>query len=124
MSSKIRIKIDDFERLQTLGTGKFHKRRSCFTNIVIGSFGRVRLCKRKSDGKFFALKMLKKADIIKLKQVDHVISEMNILADINCPFLVSKSSRIIVLTMFLGWNGWFRSRLEILVLPFEIHPWR
>ena len=33
--------------------------------------------------------MLKKADIIKLKQVDHVISENNILADINFPFLVS-----------------------------------
>ena len=34
-----------------------------------------------------ALKMLKKADIIKLKQVDHVISENNILSEINHPFL-------------------------------------
>ena len=35
--------------------------------------------------------MLKKADIIKLKQVDHVISEMMILTDIKNPFLVSLS---------------------------------
>ena len=47
----------------------------------------MRLVKRKSDGEYMALKMLKKADIIKLKQVDHVISENNILSEINHPFL-------------------------------------
>ena len=35
------------------------------------------------------MKILKKADIIKLKQVDHVISENTILADIDHPFLVN-----------------------------------
>lgn len=35
------------------------------------------------------MKILKKADIIKLKQVDHVISENTILADIDHPYLVS-----------------------------------
>lgn len=35
------------------------------------------------------MKILKKADIIKLKQVDHVISENTILAEIDHPFLVS-----------------------------------
>jgi len=49
----------------------------------------VRLVKKKEDGSFFALKMLKKVEIIKLKQVDHVISENSILADINHPKLVS-----------------------------------
>ena len=34
------------------------------------------------------MKILKKADIIKLKQVDHVISENTILADIDHPYLV------------------------------------
>ena len=34
------------------------------------------------------MKRLKKADIIKLRQVDHVISENSILADIDHPFLV------------------------------------
>lgn len=73
MASKITISIDDFDLMQTLGTG---------------SFGRVRLAKEKSTGKYYAMKILKKHDIIKLKQVDHVISENTILADIDHPFLV------------------------------------
>ncbi len=47
------------------------------------------LAKNKSTGEFFAMKRLKKSDIIKLRQVDHVISENTILADIEHPFLVS-----------------------------------
>jgi serine/threonine protein kinase len=54
-----------------------------------GSFGRVLLAKNKKSGEYFAMKRLKKADIIKLRQVDHVISENTILADIDHPFLVS-----------------------------------
>ncbi len=34
------------------------------------------------------MKILKKAEIIRLKQVDHVISENTILANINHPFIV------------------------------------
>jgi protein kinase A len=55
----------------------------------VGSFGRVLLAKNKKNGEFFAMKLLKKAEIIKLRQVDHVISENTILADIDHPFLVS-----------------------------------
>ena len=58
--------------------------------MTVGSFGRVMLAKNKKTGEFFAMKRLKKADIIKLRQVDHVISENTILADIDHPFLVSK----------------------------------
>ena len=58
----------------------------------LGSFGRVRLCRNKKTGEYFAMKILKKADIIKLKQVDHVISENTILADIDHPFLVTHIS--------------------------------
>ena len=47
------------------------------------------LAKNKKNGEFFAMKLLKKAEIIKLRQVDHVISENTILADIDHPFLVS-----------------------------------
>jgi serine/threonine protein kinase len=46
------------------------------------------LARNKKTGEYFAMKILKKADIIKLKQVDHVISENTILADIDHPFLV------------------------------------
>lgn len=47
------------------------------------------LAKNKKSGEYFAMKRLKKAEIIKLRQVDHVISENTILADIDHPFLVS-----------------------------------
>jgi len=36
-----------------------------------------------------AIKSLKKAEIIRIKQVDHVISENNILASIAHPFIVT-----------------------------------
>ena len=43
------------------------------------------------------MKILKKADIIKLKQVDHVISENTILADIDHPYLVIQQLVIIII---------------------------
>jgi protein kinase A len=84
MASKRKVALSDYEMTTTLGTGKSI---SCL--IDIGSFGRVRLAKNKKTGEYFAMKILKKADIIKLKQVDHVISENTILADIDHPFLVN-----------------------------------
>ena len=68
--------LDDFDIKITLGTG---------------SFGRVKLAKKKKTGEVCALKILKKHDIIKLKQVDHVISENTILIDIDHPFLVTST---------------------------------
>ena len=62
--------------------------QTSYLNNYIGSFGRVRLAKNKKSGEYYAMKILKKADIIKLKQVDHVISENTILADIDHPYLV------------------------------------
>jgi serine/threonine protein kinase len=47
-------KPDDFELLDTLGTG---------------TFGRVRLCLHKSTGRHFAMKILKKQEVVRLKQV-------------------------------------------------------
>jgi serine/threonine protein kinase len=54
-----------------------------------GSFGRVRLSRNKLSNKYYALKILKKAEIIRLKQVDHVISENSILAALSHPFIVN-----------------------------------
>jgi protein kinase A len=70
----------------TLGTGK--SGLQVYLLLCQGSFGRVLLAKNKKSGEYFAIKRLKKADIIKLRQVDHVISENTILADIDHPFLV------------------------------------
>ena len=79
MASKRKVNLNEYDLTTTLGTG---------------SFGRVMLCKSKKSGDYYAMKRLKKADIIKLRQVDHVISENTILADIDHPFLVSILSRI------------------------------
>jgi protein kinase A len=46
------------------------------------------LAKNLKTGEFFAMKRLTKADIIKLRQVDHVFSENAILSEIQHPFLV------------------------------------
>lgn len=54
-----------------------------------GSFGRVRLAKDKTSGQYVALKILKKAEILRLKQVDHIMSEFSILRTISHPFLVN-----------------------------------
>ena len=66
------------------------------------------LAKNKKSGDFYAMKRLKKADIIKLRQVDHVISENTILADIDHPFLVSarlQQGKIVELTRrCVGWS--------------------
>ena len=79
----------------------------------------MRLTRNKKTGEYFAMKILKKADIIKLKQVDHVISENTILADIDHPFLVS--------ALTLTWIGWTERiciRQQVLVFPNGLHSWR
>ena len=48
----------------------------------------MRLAKHKKTGEYYALKILKKAEIIRLKQVDHIISEFGILGQNDHPFLV------------------------------------
>ncbi|CAD8180468.1 unnamed protein product [Paramecium pentaurelia] len=71
-----KVKLGEYDIMNTLGTG---------------SFGRVRLAKQKSNNKYVALKMLKKIEILRLKQVDHIISEFNILKQIKHPFLIEMS---------------------------------
>ena len=69
----LKVNLNDFELLQTVG---------------IGSFGRVRLCRHKKNSRVYVMKILKKAEIVKQKQVDHVYSEYNILSILNHPFIV------------------------------------
>lgn len=69
-----KLELSAYQILQTLGTG---------------SFGRVRLAKQVYQQTYVAMKILKKAEIIRVKQVDHIISECSILGSINHPFIVS-----------------------------------
>ncbi|XP_049868124.1 cAMP-dependent protein kinase catalytic subunit 3 [Pectinophora gossypiella] len=66
--------LDDLQILKTIGTG---------------TFGRVCLCRDKAADEYLAMKILSMADVIRLKQVDHVMNEKNILAEINHPFIVN-----------------------------------
>ena len=68
-----KIALEDYTIKQTVGTG---------------SFGRVKLVFHAKENKYFALKILKKIEIMKLKQVDHILSEISILNSIDHPFLV------------------------------------
>ncbi|KAG5189687.1 camp-dependent protein kinase catalytic subunit [Tribonema minus] len=66
--------LRQFELLKTLGTG---------------TFGRVRLVRQLSSGRYYALKISKKSAIIRLKQVEHVKNEVSLLSRIDHPGVVN-----------------------------------
>eukprot|EP01069_Polyplicarium_translucidae_P001263 Polyplicarium_translucidae@DN1602_c0_g1_i1.p1 len=72
-------RLEDFNFMRTLGTG---------------SFGRVFLARRNDDpaGNPVAIKRLKKAIVIRQKQVDHIVSEKKILQSVKHPFVVEMHS--------------------------------
>ncbi|KAI7900784.1 camp-dependent protein kinase 8 [Cokeromyces recurvatus] len=64
----------------------------CFTlirTLGTGSFGRVHLAKSKIDQSYYAIKVLKKTDIVQLKQVEHTKNERSILAGVKYSFIVN-----------------------------------
>ncbi|CAI0558291.1 unnamed protein product [Linum tenue] len=63
-----KVGIDDFEQLTVIGKG---------------AFGEVRLCKAKGTGEIFAMKKLKKSEMLSRGQVEHVRSERNLLAEVD-----------------------------------------
>ncbi|TPX42403.1 hypothetical protein SeLEV6574_g05627 [Synchytrium endobioticum] len=54
-----------------------------------GSFGRVHMVKLNTTGKYYAMKVLRKVDVVRMKQVEHTVSEKTILEQLDFPFLVS-----------------------------------
>ncbi|ORZ39393.1 kinase-like domain-containing protein [Catenaria anguillulae PL171] len=69
-----RYRLEDFELLETLGTG---------------TFGRVHLTRLHGTSQYFAMKVLKKTEVVRLKQVEHINSEKAILSRIYQPFIVN-----------------------------------
>eukprot|EP01018_Ginkgo_biloba_P030240 Gb_06623 [translate_table: standard] len=63
--------VDDFELLTIIGRG---------------AFGEVRLCREKTTGHVYAMKKLKKSEMLRRGQVEHVKAERNLLAEVdsNC----------------------------------------
>ena len=67
-------KLDDFELDRTIGTG---------------SFGRVMIVYvKRNRTQRYAMKMLKKENIVKMKQVEHTLNEKKILCSVDFPFIV------------------------------------
>lgn len=63
--------VDDFELLTMIGKG---------------AFGEVRVCREKTSGHVYAMKKLKKSEMLRRGQVEHVKAERNLLAEVdsNC----------------------------------------
>jgi len=53
-----------------------------------GAFGKVYLGKVKAKEEYIAIKKMKKYDIIKTKQVDHILNEIEILSILKHPFTI------------------------------------
>ncbi|KAG5547135.1 hypothetical protein RHGRI_012977 [Rhododendron griersonianum] len=68
-----KICVDDFELLIIIGRG---------------AFGEVRLCREKKSGNIFAMKKLKKSEMLSRGQVEHVRAERNLLAEVASHFIV------------------------------------
>src|SRR5690606_21758558 len=73
-TTKGKYSLQDFEILRTLGTG---------------SFGRVHLVQSRHNTRFYAIKVLKKAQVVRMKQVEHTNDERRMLAEVKHPFLVT-----------------------------------
>ena len=58
-------------------------------SLGTGSFGRVHLVRSKHNGRFYAVKVLNKEKLIKMKQVEHTNSEREMLVRVRHPFLVN-----------------------------------
>ena len=71
--TKGKYKHNDFQIMRTLGTG---------------SFGRVHLVQSTHNYRYYAMKVLKKSKIIKLKQVEHTNDERLMLSAVNNPFII------------------------------------
>lgn len=71
--AKTKIGIDDFILVKVIGKG---------------SFGKVTLVRKRTGNKLYAMKVLKKSNIVKRKQVEHTKTERRVLGSINHPFIV------------------------------------
>uniref|UniRef100_A0A0D6R605 non-specific serine/threonine protein kinase n=2 Tax=Spermatophyta TaxID=58024 RepID=A0A0D6R605_ARACU len=65
--------VDDFELLTIIGRG---------------AFGEVKLCRAKSTGQVYAMKKLKKSEMLSRGQVEHVRAERNLLAEVDSHCIV------------------------------------
>ncbi|KAE8378362.1 kinase-like domain-containing protein [Aspergillus bertholletiae] len=90
-TTKGKYSLEDFSLQRTLGTG---------------SFGRVHLVQSKHNHRFYAIKVLKKAQVVKMKQIEHTNDERRMLNRVRHPFLITL------------WGTWQDSRNLYMVMDF------
>ncbi len=73
-TTKGKYSLTDFTLQRTLGTG---------------SFGRVHLVQSNHNQRFYAIKVLKKAQVVRMKQVEHTNDERRMLQKVKHAFLVT-----------------------------------
>ena len=66
-----RLNVADFEPLKLIGKG---------------AFGEVRICRDTTTGNVVAVKKLRKSEMVRRGQVDHVRAERNVLAEKRAPY--------------------------------------
>jgi hypothetical protein len=89
--TKGKYTLADFTISRTLGTG---------------SFGRVHLVQSKHNQRFYAVKVLKKQQVVKMKQVEHTNDERKMLQRCRFPFLITL------------WGTWQDSKNLYMVMDF------
>ncbi|TKA82623.1 cAMP-dependent protein kinase type 2 [Friedmanniomyces simplex] len=89
--TKGKYTLTDFTISRTLGTG---------------SFGRVHLVQSKHNQRFYAVKVLKKQQVVKMKQVEHTNDERRMLQRCRHPFLITL------------WGTWQDSKNLYMVMDF------
>jgi serine/threonine kinase 38 len=65
--------VDDFETLNIIGRG---------------AFGEVRVCRFKADSTVYAMKIMRKSEMLQKNQVQHIHSERDVLALADNPWVV------------------------------------
>lgn len=89
--TKGKYTLTDFNIQRTLGTG---------------SFDRVHLVQSKHNSRFYAVKVLKKQQVVKMKQVEHTNDERRMLQRCRHPFLITL------------WGTWQDSKNLYMVMDF------
>ncbi|GAV72983.1 Pkinase domain-containing protein/Pkinase_C domain-containing protein [Cephalotus follicularis] len=79
--------LKDLERKETEYM-RIKRHKICVDDFVLltiigrGAFGEVRLCREKKSGNIYAMKKLKKSEMLSRGQVEHVKAERNLLAEV------------------------------------------
>ncbi|XP_052202925.1 probable serine/threonine protein kinase IRE4 isoform X2 [Diospyros lotus] len=90
------VLLDMASQSSTMSTPRYHshKERTSIEDFEIikpiskGAFGKVFLARKRTTGDLFAIKVLKKLDMIRKNDIEHILAERNILITVRNPFVV------------------------------------